>query len=402
MNRAWRKKKSSRRISALGAGGLTLALVFGGTVAGTAAIAAPPTGGEYEGTSTLLFAGDNEVDWEDVRPISFEIDDEGYLEGLNGGYFWTCVAGGEPGTTQYFENAPIPRTLVDEGESFSIKWSSDGEAIDYSFEGVINSDGTAEGLVMANMGVCGASILSWSAATDVTTPEPAFEIDPIAPVSVWDIARGGITVNSSGFEQHDEVTVTINGESQTAEADFFGELSFSYSNPLTAGHYDVTLSTDAGSVSEAFEVIADIDFFDEHTDIPLMFATPEVWTDAEAASVDVFARYLLANTSIDVLLNGSIIDTIATGNFDSVSYTLTETLSVGQHTLELFHPAVSISKTIEVVPSTEGAPAPAVDYVGEATQNIAGTTWTSETNTFPLTFSVDADGNITDFTTEYR
>lgn len=403
LQRVWRKAASPRHRTAAGAGGLAVALVLGGAVGGTAAYAAPALEGNYEGVSTLLMAGDHEVDWEDVRDFSFQVDHEGYLHGLTGGYFWTCPGGGEPGTTSYFEDSDFPATAVEIDEPFTVEWTSNGGAVDYELVGVISSDGTAEGAVTAEIGFCGATLLAWETSTDAPAPAPdPVDIEPVAPISAWDIARSGITINASGFEQNEEVTVWIAGEHQLVEADSLGELSFNYTRALAAGSYGVEVKTETRSGTVSFEVVADADFFDEPTQTPLLFATPEVWTDAETTNVDVFARYLLADTSIDVVLDGTVIDTIETGDYESVSFTLTEALGIGTHTLELFHPAVSVSTTLEVVSQIDGATAPAGEYFGIATQDVAGTVWTSETNYFPLTFTVDADGRITDFATEYR
>src|SRR5690625_1152903 len=176
---------TSRHRNAAGVSALAVALLLGSSAVGTAAHAAPPAEGIYQGTSTLLMAGEKEVDWEDVRPISFQVSGEGLLHGLSGEYFWTCIAGGEPGTTAFFEDAPIPDTLVEVGEPFAINWTSGGEAVSYTLEGVINSDGSADGMVMANVGVCGATILSWNVAMDAPAP---VEVTAQAP------AREGNTV----------------------------------------------------------------------------------------------------------------------------------------------------------------------------------------------------------------
>src|SRR5690625_1343760 len=210
---------TSRHRNAAGVSALAVALLLGSSAVGTAAHAAPPADGIYQGTSTLLMAGDNEVDWEDVRPISFQVSGEGLLHGLSGEYFWTCIAGGEPGTTAFFEDAPIPDTLVEVGEPFAINWTSGGEAVSYTLEGVINSDGSADGMVMANVGVCGATILSWNVAmgapapVEVTAQAPAREGNTVT----IPVVEGVTYVDGDNAELSGTITLT-EGEALTVTA----------------------------------------------------------------------------------------------------------------------------------------------------------------------------------------
>ncbi|HLR57318.1 MAG TPA: LPXTG cell wall anchor domain-containing protein [Beutenbergiaceae bacterium] len=362
-----------------------------------------PAPGTYEGSSVQTHAGHGELDDPDTRPFSFEVDDSGNIRDLTGEFWWVCVAGGVESGYIELADSEFPATPITVDRPFEITWKPG--ASDYTLTGVVNADGSANGAFVFDHGPCGNSILSW--ATDLDgglpdpDPDPAFEVDPIAPISQWDIERSGLSVTASGFDQDEALTIQIGDETFTTEADFFGDVEFEFTGALEAGTHTLTITTAGGSTSETFEVISDEIYFAEYDETPLMLVVPEVVSESENAPIKIIARDLVEDSTVDVAVNGTVVDSVFAG-LGSLDYELTDALGVGEHTIELIHPAVSISGALTVVPDVDADPAPAGTFTGTAEQPIAGTAWSSEVDEFDVTFTVDDAGNISGFSSEYR
>lgn len=147
----------------------------------------PAPAGNFVGTTVQTHASSDLLDEPEERPVSFQIDEAGVVSGLTGEYWWACVTGGYHGSGfSNFEEDPMPATPITVGQPFEIVW--EGTAMTYTFYGVVNADGTGSGTIWASLGVCGSSILEWSAAGDgdynpepePTEPEPT-EAEPTEP-----------------------------------------------------------------------------------------------------------------------------------------------------------------------------------------------------------------------------
>src|SRR5690625_1258650 len=360
-----------------------------------------PAPGTYVGSSVQTHAGHGELDDPDTRPFSFEVDDSGSIRDLSGEFWWVCVAGGVESGYLELADSEFPTTPVTVDRPFEITWSPG--ASDYTLTGVVNADGSATGTFVFDHGPCGDSILSWTAELDgePIDPDPAFEVDPIAPISQWDIERDGLTVTGSGFEQDEALTIQIGDETFTAEADFFGDVEFVFVGALGAGTHTLTITAATGSISATFDVVADETYFADYDGTPLMLVVPEVLPESSDSPITVIARDLVEDSPVDVTVNGTVVDSVFAG-LGSLDYELTDALGVGEHTIELIHPAVSVSASLTVVPDADGDPAPAGTFTGTAEQPIAGTIWSSEIDEFDVTFTVDDEGIISGFSSEYR
>ena len=235
-------------------------------------------------------------------------------------------------------------------------------------------------------------------------PAPEYELADIPPISQWEVERTGLSIDASGFDRDEQVTIQLGSQSLVVEADFFGDVEVMLTMTATPGEYTLTLSTDESSISHDVTVVADDEFYDARSERPLPFAVPEVLTVSEAADepVEVRVHDHAGEAAIDVVLDGEYIDTVHTGWPGFVDYPLVGPFSVGEHVVELVHPSISVEVSFTVVRDGVGDAPPAGDYEGVATQTVAGTAWSEAERQYPLTFTIDDEGQIVDVETEYQ
>lgn len=138
-----------------------------------------PHQGEYPGSSTQIRAGSGPLEEpHDVRDFSFEVDASGYISHLDGEFWWFCPGATGTVSSGYSElsDSDFPATAITVDQPFDVKWET--SAYNFSLTGVVSPDGSASGVLTADQGVCGSSVLNWSTDLDGAVPDPEPTPDP--------------------------------------------------------------------------------------------------------------------------------------------------------------------------------------------------------------------------------
>ncbi|NED97051.1 LPXTG cell wall anchor domain-containing protein [Phytoactinopolyspora alkaliphila] len=217
----------------------------------------PPAAGSYIGTSVQTHADGVELDEQEQRPFSFEIDDHGRISGIQGEYWWYCSGGSG---FKDLADARIPATPMTADRPFEVQWH------DFVIYGAVNADGTASGTFWDGMGECGSSVLNWNTEFDGDRPDPDPVYDPEATVSpesltVSELANTGVVFAGTRFAPESDVTLTVAGTEVVARAaDADGDVEFPYtSDTLGAGSHEAVLSSVDGEASVTLTVTKDAD-----------------------------------------------------------------------------------------------------------------------------------------------
>lgn len=316
----------------------------------------PPPAGDYFGTSIQTHASSDPLEDHAQRPIRFSIDDEGNISGLEGEYWWACVAGGYHGSDfADFSEDPIPATPLTVDQPFEFSW--EGTATTYFLSGTVNPDGTASGQVIANLGVCGSSILNWTAELDGDIPDPDPVYEPEVAVSPGELteselAEVGVTISGSGFAPESEVSLSVAGaDVATSDADADGAVEFVYtSGALGVGTHAVELTAAEGSAAAEFIVTEDETPTPEPDTIPATPPTeddltpeaeggitaPETAAPGDTIDIEVTGVAPGAEVGVWLFSDAVYLGTHATGADGSVQVTIPATAAAGEHRLSVW------------------------------------------------------------------
>ena len=123
-----------------------------------------PKPGAYFGTSTQTHASDVPLESRSSRAFGFTVDGRGYVTGLTGTFWWSCVTGGGFHGSGFsdFRDSTFPATRITRDRPFEVQWRD--TSMSYSFSGIVRANGTASGRLWASLGACGSSQLTWKTA----------------------------------------------------------------------------------------------------------------------------------------------------------------------------------------------------------------------------------------------
>ena len=349
------EEKSSRRTrgSILGAIGAALALIASALVP-TAALAAPPQAGTYQGTSDAYTNAH----------FSFDIDANGVMSNFDATSY--CFDGW---FTQPVVWAGGPSTPIEAGQAFDLEWEStiDGFGTYYELSGTVNADGTASGTGRAGFvptGTCGGSSFTWTASIGGDGGDPAPQ--PGEPTVIlekesyydYEIQRVGIMIRGEGFPAETDVNITIHQDNNgterlntTVRSDVNGVVYHRYvgwleHQPLTTWH-TLTMSAvvdgEEYSDEEAFTADPGGDgtfqyFHDREMSVsPQSISQSEFASDGvHVASTDMDGREDTAELIVDGKVVGEVPVAEIPGQFGEVDYQFIDaSLPVGVHEVAL-------------------------------------------------------------------
>lgn len=231
--------------------------------------------------------------------------------------------------------------------------------------------------------------------------------------SMWSIRREGLGAFAWGFTPSSTVTVSLNGAvAGQVTADDDGEVRFTFTAQLAAGTYTLQLASGSNTGAVTFRIVADSAFYSASwiaSFDPGMSASRDVVSLAELAATpvdidgwdfpDSFSD--MGPTSVDLLLDGTAVDTLFTDTLGDVEAQLAGPLTVGTHQVTLTSPIGSASVTLVVVPNTQGTKPRAGEHRGSTLQTHAGSSEQDDPKTRPFSFTVDGSGRLTGLTGEY-
>ncbi|GAA4901847.1 hypothetical protein GCM10025789_20550 [Tessaracoccus lubricantis] len=254
---------------------------------------------------------------------------------------------------------------------------------------------TAHAITFTERSADGSGTAKVLAASLALTPSQA---------SQWEIARSGVTGVGAGFAAGSTVTVTIGGRvAGQAAASAAGEIEFHLTASLPVGTTEVVLTSGANRTSAVLRVLADSAVFDPADHDPVFFANRRVVKVSELAAspVTFTLRDWPSRASVDIALNGRVVDTVSTNSIGFADYSLTERLSAASYTISATHPAGVRSVKLDVVPDKQGTPPTAGKYTGTGVQTQASSRVLESRTTRPIAFDVDAAGRISNLVGEY-
>lgn len=247
---------------------------------------------------------------------------------------------------------------------------------------------------------------------DARAEDPQISME-VSETSEWAMKREGLTVLSWGFAPEADVAIAIDdtvvGEDT---ADENGDLNFTFTVELAPGEHTITLTSDGGSASHPFTVIADEEFYDEEyaANFDPAIETSR-WVVSESELADEPLRVTgsgfpnssnpVGPTTVDVVVDGEAVETIRTDIVGAVATELAGPLSVGAHEIALVSPIGEASRTVEVVPDGQGDLPAAGVYEGTSVQTHADGVELDDRDERPIAFEIDADGRIAGLQGEY-
>jgi len=220
--------------------------------------------------------------------------------------------------------------------------------------------------------------------------------------SEWELAREGIEFRVWG-PSNQEATLSIGDKTIEFEVNYHYEGVIV--TDLSPGTHDVEVRIGGTTKTQQLEVVSDEEFYEDDSDSnPRLDAFEYVLTKSEAkaiGSIEVAGDDFLENTSIDVLVNGDRVETLAY-DFGTI-FTDVEVsgLPVGEHTIEFVQPTRRATHTLFIVADEHGELAPAGTYEGTTVQYMGGSEHLNDPFELPITFEVDENGVIKNLEVEY-
>lgn len=240
--------------------------------------------------------------------------------------------------------------------------------------------------------------------------EPAPESESAAPwatvtpqeISQWDLAEQGIVIFAEGFEPDAVVTVstgaTVLGETS---ANHFGELEISFTAEADPGQHIFRLASGEAAVEVTLSVLADEDFFEDEADAYLLSAPRVIKvSELEEEAIELSAFNFPSNSAVEVRVNGDRETTAISNGVGSIDFTFSAPREVGRYVIELVHPAVTLSHTIDVVPDEPQEQIPAGVYVGTSLQTRTASSPIDPIER-PFSAVIDDDGNLVGLVGEF-
>ncbi|GAB2534783.1 hypothetical protein [Gracilibacillus alcaliphilus] len=255
----------------------------------------------------------------------------------------------------------------------------------------------------------GVEAVSTIMVDNIVEPDPEPEIDfdlYVEPgtISEWDSARRGVQIFAYDLPPNAEVQLIIPGTDidmmliANSDGNLGGNLTFE----AAAGTYSVTLTL--GDVSKTADIVvqSNEDYY-TYTLESSVHTEKEVITESEATAefLTVTGRDFPSMEYIDIILNGDHIETIEGGGFIFSHDLDISQLPIGTHTVEFVHPAGSGEASFTIVPDEQGTFPPAGTYEGKTHQTIAGGIEFDEPSEYEVALTVDENGILTQFETEY-
>lgn len=214
-------------------------------------------------------------------------------------------------------------------------------------------------------------------------------------IAEWDVSREGFAVTGEDFEPGSTVTASVAGtQVGTGTADENGVVHIEeIVLELPVGPHTLTLTSDKVTGSVDFSVLADDDYYDldgQDSDDLEAVTSIRVATETELAAGELWTRsYAFPHSDfLDLYINGAL---EAHGIDGTEQYVLTG-LEPGSYTATWVFGELSASVDFTVVPDEQGTPAPQGSY--------EGTAQTSGDTSVPLTFQIDENGVLTEFSSE--
>lgn len=318
------RPKRIRWVSAVGAVAVLLISVLIPAVAQ----AAPPSAGDYEGSSSAYTGA----------TVSFEIDADGRMSNFDSESYCSDGFGVYP-----VQWTGMPATQIEAGVPFDIEWTYDTGDVSpyYELTGTVNADGSASGTGRAGFlpyGTCGGMNFTWTAErVGGGDPDPVDPTITISPTTVTEseLADPGIRIDGEGFPGSDWVDLYVNGayEHRTMAAWDGTVAVFFNSDDLGAGTHDIRLANGDSSASGTFTVTADPVTYD-----PSASVSPTTLSESDLADsgVTVTGEGFAPDSSVTFSVNGDEVDSATANGSGGVSFPYTSsTLGAGTHDVEL-------------------------------------------------------------------
>lgn len=220
----------------------------------------PPEAGNYSGTS-----GDDEM------LIEFSVDESGVLRDFTTISYCLNPTGG---LITHLLWAEGPDIEVEVGVPFDHSWRMYDNTVLYELSGIINADGTANGVMDGHYTrgddsrdplqiLCLGIERDWNAAKD-SSPDPPPVFTPtietnFSNITETTLADTGLEITGTGFPAEISVTLIVDGiEIATDVTDVQGAVSFRYvTQAHGVGSYEVTLVSTQWPAATSFTVSAD-------------------------------------------------------------------------------------------------------------------------------------------------
>jgi len=221
-------------------------------------------------------------------------------------------------------------------------------------------------------------------------------------ISQWDLAEQGIVIFAEGFEPDAVVTVstgaTVLGETS---ANHFGELEISFTAEADPGQHIFRLASGEAAVEVTLSVLADEDFFEDEADAYLLSAPRVIKiSELEEEAIELSAFNFPSNSAVEVRVNGDRETTAISNGVGSIDFTFSAPREVGRYVIELVHPAVTLSHTIDVVPDEPQEQIPAGVYVGTSLQTRTASSPIDPVER-PFSAVIDDDGKLAGLVGEF-